>query len=53
MEHSFCFVNFYLFLAAVGLGHGFLYLWRVGVPTSRGARASHCSGISCYGARAQ
>ena len=31
---------------------GFLYLWRAGATLHCGARASHCGGFSCCGARA-
>ena len=45
----------YLFLAAIGsllLRVGFLYLRRAGATLRCGARASHCGGFSCCGARA-
>ena len=45
----------YLFMAALGLHcctQAFLQLWRAGATLHCGARASHCSGFSCGGARA-
>ena len=50
------FILFYLFIfGCVGsllLRAGFLYLWRTGVTLRCGARASHCGGFFCCGARA-
>ena len=51
-------ILFYLFLFIFGcvgsspLCEGFLQLWRVGAALHRGARASHCRGLSCWGAQA-
>ena len=44
----------YLFLAALGLRccvRAFLWLRRAGATLRCGARASHCGGFSCCGAR--
>ena len=41
-------------MAALGLRcctRAFLWLWRVGATLRCGARASHCGGFSCCGAR--
>ena len=56
----FCFFNNYLFIylfiyGCVGssfLCEGFLQLQRAGATLHRGARASHCRGLSCCGAQA-
>ena len=45
----------YLFFGCVGsllLHAGFLWLWQMGATLHGGARASHCGGFSCCGARA-
>ena len=50
----FLFLSFFIF-GCVGsflLRTGFLQLWRVGATLCCGARASHCSDFSCWGARA-
>ena len=56
---TFFFFNFYLFylfiFGCVGssfLCEGFLQLRQVGATLHRGARASHCCGLSCCGAQA-
>ena len=57
--YSFSFFKFlfiYLFIYdCVGssfLCEGFLQLWQAGATLHRGARASHCRGLSCCGAQA-
>ena len=52
---KYLFILFILFLGALGLHccmRAFLQLRRVGATLPCGARASHCSGFSCCGARA-
>ena len=44
-------VLFFFFYGCVGssfLCEGFLQLWQAGATLHRGARASHCRGLSCY-----
>ena len=51
----FIYLFLYLFLAVLGLrfcARAYLQLWRVGTTLHRGARASHCRGLSCCGAQA-
>ena len=45
------FIYFWLHWVFVA-AHGFLYLRGAGAALSCGARASHCGGFSCCGARA-
>ena len=66
LPYTFFYINFlkiiinlfiyYLFIfGCVGssfLCEGFLKLWQVGATLHRGARASHCHGLSCCGAQA-
>ena len=53
-----CFFNYlfiYFIFGCVGssfLCEGFLQLWQAGATLHRGARASHCRGLSCCGAQA-
>ena len=57
---SFALINrrfffFNLFTAVLGLhfcARAFLQLWQAGATLHRGARASHCRGLSCCGAQA-
>ena len=45
----------YLFMAVLGLrfcASAFSSWWRAGATLHRGARASHCHGLSCCGAQA-
>ena len=47
-------INLFIF-GSVGssfLCESFLQLWQVGTTLHRGARASHCRGLSCCGAQA-
>ena len=52
------FLNLFIYLFIFGcvgssfLCEGFLWLWRAGAALHRGARASHCRGLSCCGAQA-
>ena len=52
----FYFLNLFIyFFGCVGssfLCEGFLQLWQAGATLHRGARASHCRGLSCCGAQA-
>ena len=57
-EYFFFFYKFILFIYLFGcvgssfLCEGFLQLQRAGATLHRGARASHCRGLSCCGAQA-
>ena len=49
------FLNLFIYFCCVGssfLCKGFLQLRRAGATLHRGARASHCHGLSCCGAQA-
>ena len=49
-------INLFIFnfgcIGSLLLCVGFLYLWQVGATLRCGVWASHCSGFSCWGARA-
>ena len=49
------YIYLFIYFGCVGssfLCEGFLQLWQAGATLQRGARASHCRGLSCCGAQA-
>ena len=50
--YSFIYSFIYGCVGSSFLCEGFLQLWQVGATLHHGARASHCSGLSCCGAQA-
>ena len=50
--YLFIYLFFYGCVGSSFLFEGFLYLWQAGATLHRGARASHCRGLSFCGAQA-